>query len=64
MIDIKQYPGAIDAINQIINNGREATVKVEYDRVSVAEHCRYFHGIYAIGEKEPRRKSPSSNDAR
>jgi len=64
MIDIKEYPGVLNAINQILNNGREATVLVEYDRVAVAEHARYFHGVFANGEEEPRSKSPVKKQTR
>ena len=64
MIDIREYPGALNALNQILNNGREATIRVEYDRVSVAEHARYFHGVYASGEEEPRSKSPVKKQTR
>ena len=64
MIDVREYPGVLDALNQIINSGKEASIKVEYNGISVAEHRRFFHGLFASGEEEPRRKFPGNNDMR
>lgn len=64
MIDIRDYPGVLDTLNQIINSGKEASVKIEYNGISVAEHRRFFHGLFANGEEEPRRKFPVGNDVR
>lgn len=64
MIDIKDYPGALNAVNQLLNEGKEATLRIEYDRVAVAERARFFKGVYEVGESEPRRKSPSNNEGR
>ena len=55
MVDIRDYPGALNAVNQLLNEGKEATLRIEYDRVAVAERARFFKGVYEVGETEPRR---------
>lgn len=49
MIDIRDYPGALNALNQILNSDREATIRFEGDCVSVAEHTRFFRGCFEAG---------------
>lgn len=61
MVDIRDFPGALDALNSILNSGREATLRVEYDKIAVAEHSRHFCGVFAVGDKEPQNRFPNTN---
>ena len=62
MIDIRDYPGAVDALNQILNSGKEATLRVEEDEeVSVAEHARYFCGCFEVGAEKRKPRQPKTN---
>ena len=56
MIDIKQYPGALEAINRILNGEGCAEVRLEGDSVAVANHLRIFDDVYAVGEAKGKRK--------
>lgn len=58
MIDIREYPGAVDALNQILNSGKEATLRVEDDEISVAEHARFFCGCFEKGADTRKPKAP------
>ena len=49
MIDIRDFPGVLNALNQILNSDREATVRFEGDCISVAEHTRFFRGCFEQG---------------
>lgn len=53
-IDIRKYPGAIDALNKVLNGGREAEVKCEGNDIVVAEHIRVFEGKFSEGEERRR----------
>lgn len=61
MIDIRDYPGVLNALNDVLNSGKEATLRVEYDKLAVAEHSRRFLGVFASGENEPRNRFPVNN---
>jgi hypothetical protein len=58
MIDIRDYPGAINALNQILNSGKEAALHVEDNGVAVAEHARFWCGTYEAGAEERKPKAP------
>ncbi len=50
MIDIRDYPGALETINKVLNSEKEATVKLEDGNlIGVAEHTRYWHGQFEPG---------------
>lgn len=49
MVDINDYPGAVDAINKLLSVGRVAEVQMDIkveNGISVSEHARYFVGVY------------------
>lgn len=53
MLDIRDFPGAVDALNLVLNSGKEATIKLEDgDVISVAEHSRFWCGQFEKGATE------------
>lgn len=58
MIDIREFPGAMDALNQILNSGKEAVLKMEEEDISVAEHARFWCGTFEKGSqgRKPKHK--------
>lgn len=62
MIDIREYPGVLDALNQTLNSGKEAVLKMEDgDNVAIAEHARFFLGQFECGA-EHRKARPKQNN--
>lgn len=58
MIDVRDYPGAVEALNQILNSGKEATLRIEDEEISVAEHARFWYGTFEKGavSRKPKQK--------
>lgn len=64
MIDIRNFPGAINTLNQILNSGKEATVHVEDECIAVAEHARFWCGVFEEGAEERKPKQPKQYNNR
>lgn len=63
MIDIREYPGVLDALNQTLNSGKEAVVCVEDgDLLSVAEHARFWLGQFERGAEHRKSKPRQYNN--
>lgn len=60
MVDIRDFPGAVDALNQILNSGKEATLRVEGEEISVAEHARFFCGCFEVGAESRKPRQPKT----
>lgn len=57
VIDITEYPGVVKALNQILNSGEEAVIRVEGESdISVAKHIRIWLGTYELGKGEPKKR--------
>ncbi len=52
IVDIREYPGAIAKVNELLTAGREIELKMENGGVAVADHIRVFQGVFAKGETE------------
>lgn len=50
MIDIRDYPNVLDAVNASINAGNTVEIKPEKNGIVVAEHIRLFKGKFNSGE--------------
>lgn len=49
IVDIRNYPGVIEAINKLLSADRVAEVRMDIkvtDGISVSEHVRYLEGVY------------------
>ncbi len=59
MLDIRDYPGALEALNMVLNSGKEAVVKIESDDlIGVAEHTRCWWGQFEKGAQERKKSKP------
>lgn len=52
IVDIREYPGAIAKVNELLTAGREIELKMENENIAVADHIRVFQGLYAKGKTE------------
>jgi hypothetical protein len=56
MVDITNYPGAVDAINRILSGEGTVEIRMEGDNVAVANHLRIFDDVYEVGQAKGKRK--------
>lgn len=50
MIDIRNFPSVLEAVNASLNAGNTVEIKPEMSGIVVAEHIRLFKGKFKTGE--------------